>query len=112
MPAAEDPDGYTKKVGKIVGTMLGFQDHGIFTGELQINYGDYGQTIGGWSLQREGGWWIIGVLKACGVNSWEKLPGRIVHVLLDKNDIGVGIEPLPMEPGTRFVFKDVFAPKE
>jgi len=83
---------------KITSTFLGFEDHGIFTYILYLDYGGSGQGAG---LIALGGEFtdnhIRGILKTLEVESWEDLPGRhiraeassgcvrrIGHVLKDK----------------------------
>ena len=67
---------------KIVGTMLGLEDHGIFTYMIDLDYGgSSGQGFGGYSL---GGEYtnkvILGIMKTVGVETWEKLRGNYVRV--------------------------------
>ncbi len=83
-------------------TMLGVEDHGIFTFNLDLDYGGSCQGFGGWTLDApkkvagefvgrfgtaEGMQLIAAVLKAVGVESWEKLPGT--HVRADASLDGV-----------------------
>jgi hypothetical protein len=83
---------------KISKTMLGFEDHGLPTATIYLDYGGAGQGYGGFHL---GGPYmnkfVVGVLKALDVERWEDLPGtpcrveqehskihRIGHYLEDK----------------------------
>lgn len=120
-----------KQIGKITSTMLGVEDHGIFSASLVMDYGGSGQSIGGFSLDEpfqingrhagrrgtaEGHEFIIRLMRACGVSRWEALPGRTIYVLHDVAEdaplLGssrvVGVENLPTEPGERFIFADAF----
>jgi hypothetical protein len=83
---------------RITSTRLGYEDHGILTGMLMLDYGWGGQGFGGYALDRrppqdaEGrrsgsrrpslacGLWIARVLKVVGVENWEDLPGKYVRV--------------------------------
>lgn len=83
---------------KIERTSLGYEDHGILTGMLYLDYGWGGQGFGGYSLDRravkdaEGhqcgarrpsqacGLWIQRVLEVVGVTHWEDLPGKFIRV--------------------------------
>jgi hypothetical protein len=98
----------TRTLAKIEKTFLGLEDHGILTGFLQVTYGDAGQGIGGYSISHVAGDYLERTLKACGVDSWEKLRGRTIYVLTDQDRRVVGIEPLPTEPGKPFMFADMF----
>ena len=97
-----------KKITKIESTMLGFQDHGIFTATLFMDYGGSGQGVGGYVMGTHSGF-ITRVLKACGVDKWEALKGRTVFVLTEDeswNARVIGIAPLPTEIGEQFLFAD------
>lgn len=119
-----------RDIAKITNTMLGYEDHGIFTCSLTVNYGGSGQSIGGYCLdepvRREGEFigrfgtaygmeFVARVIKACGVESWEQVKGRTIYVLQDlaegESSWGtskvLGIENLPTEKGCRFVFGDL-----
>lgn len=101
-------DGLTRTVAKIERTFLGFEDHGILTGYLHVNYGGAGQGVGGYAIRSVAADYIAWTLGACGVDNWEKLVGRTIYVLTDADRRVVGIEPLPTEPGQRFFFPDAF----
>lgn len=98
----------TREIAKIQDTFLGFEDHGIFTGMLHVNYGSAGQGVGGYAITQVAGQYIERTLKACGVDSWEKLRGRTIYVLTDAGRRVMGIENLPTEPGGRFLFDEIF----
>lgn len=77
---------------RIKSTSLGYEDHGIMTFYLHLDYGGGGQGFGGYGLddfdkekdRRVGTAFgleaIIQVLKTVGVDTWEKLPGTPVRV--------------------------------
>jgi hypothetical protein len=78
---------------KISGTMLGNEDHGIFTAMLYLDFGGSGQGFGGYGLdawQQEesyrrditgaGTEFIKQILYIVGVDKWEDLKGKYVRV--------------------------------
>ena len=86
------------KNARIQGTMLGTEDHGIFTCTVTLDYGGSGQSFGGYGLDqpihrggkfvcRQGTAWgmefIKRVLKAIGAGKWEDLPGTHCRVMAD-----------------------------
>lgn len=121
----------SKRIAKITATSLGYEDHGIFTAQVFVDYGGSGQGIGGYCLDEpfhndEGKFlgrrgtaygleWVARFLKACGVDSWEKLVGRTIYVLTEDDSWNarvIGVEPLPTERGEQFLYddlKEVFA---
>ncbi len=80
------------KNAKIVETMLGYEDHGIFSCRLTFEYGDQGgQSLGGYALSGKNpkdsyyknqycAMFIEGILKTVGVEKWEDLVGKYVRV--------------------------------
>lgn len=116
---------YTKQIAKIESVKLGYEDHGIFTAMAMVNYGGSAQGIGGYFLDKPGKdehgksrregtaygmEWIIRFMRACGVGDWSSLPGRTIIVLKEGGEWNgkvVGVEPLPTEKGTRFLFADL-----
>lgn len=113
----------TERIARIERTFLGFEDHGIFTGILSLDYGGSAQAAGLLCLDyndRELGErvestpgavhrWVIGVLRACGVDSWEKVKGRTVIAICEEGWNGkvLGLKPLPTEGGAEFLFSEV-----
>jgi hypothetical protein len=85
---------YELHPARIDSTMLGIEDHGIFTFNLTLDYGGSFQGAGGWSLdaydqslnKRIGAAFgisvIIEILRIAGVDEWEKLKGQ--HILAVK----------------------------
>lgn len=110
-------------IAKITSTSLGYEDHGILTVWLTLDFGGGSmQGAGGYALDvwseddrrrigtAYGCEFIARVIKACGVDSWEKIKGRTVFALKAPGMGPVlGIENLPTEPGRRFVFADLAA---
>lgn len=100
-----------QRIARIESTTLGYEDHGILTAMLHVTYGGSGQGIGGLMLdQTTVGTFIVGVLRACGVGSWEEVRGRTVLVLLEDdgwNARPIGLAPLPTEPGDKFMFDEI-----
>lgn len=104
-----------EKIARIDKTFLGFEDHGIFTATLSLDYGGSGQGTPGYALAAHAHDFIVGILRATGVDSWEKVQGRTVLALLDSDSWDanvVGLRPLPTEHGDTFVFADVWPAKK
>lgn len=113
-----------EQIAKIERTTLGYEDHGIFTCVLHLNYGSSAQGAGTYALdaydedaKRRTGTafgmeWIMRVMSACGVDEWSKVRGRTVLALFDEDGLAaqvVGIKPLPTERGEAFMFKELAA---
>ena len=111
-----------KRIAKIKDTQLGFEDHGIFTATLYLDYGGSSQGAGLRMLsyspppEREpigsskGIDHLMGILSACGVDSWEKLKGRTIYAFFDNdnyNEPVKGLGPLPTEKGKDFIFDEL-----
>lgn len=72
--------------------MLGYEDHGVFSGHLTFEYGDHaGQGFGGYALSGKNpkdsyyknqycAMFIEGILQTVGVKKWEDLVGKYVRV--------------------------------
>lgn len=87
----------------ISGTMLGREDHGIFTYLIHFDFGGSGQGGGGYTLDEAkhdedskflgrvgtafGMQQIIGLLDCLEVDSWEELKGKPVRVEADHGQI-------------------------
>ena len=109
------PKGATRRIAKIVGTELGYEDHGIFTASLHLDYGSSAQGAGLFALDQYdktqdrrvgtalGLEFVIRLIRACGVSNWESLVGRTVYAISTPNKV-LAIEPLPTEPGEAFWF--------
>ena len=80
------------KNARIESTMLGYEDHGVFTCMLHFDYGEHGgQGFGGYALSGKNpkdsyyknqycAMFIEGILKTVGVEKWEDLIGKHVRV--------------------------------
>lgn len=72
--------------GRISHTMLGIEDHGIFSSMVTIEIPGGGCGFGGYSFgtkATKSAWtnaYILGLLAAVGVDSWEKLRGQLVRI--------------------------------
>ncbi len=110
---------YQMRLGTITRTMLGYEDHGIFTAMLTFDFGGSGQGAGGYCLDRPkrdgesrrmgtayGLDHIIAILDTVAVSSWEELKGRTAYALR-ADDYGL-IQGLahPFKPETKhLIFK-------
>lgn len=78
------------KNATIVETMLGFEDHGIFTFMIRVKASGFGIGYGGWTGDAVTVRLPL-ILKALGVDRWEQLKGLYCRMKLDGNrcvDIG------------------------
>jgi hypothetical protein len=111
---------YAKELAKVERVELGWEDHGILTCALQVDYGSGGQSVGGYALDEPGEngrtgtaygmEFVARMMRACGVREWSKIKGRTIYVLRDGdgwNARVVGIAPLPTEPGEPFLFDSI-----
>jgi hypothetical protein len=115
-----------EKIAKITGTFLGWQDHGILTAQLDLDYGSGGgsQWTPGHFCDRSTGHdadymygregtaygmtFVARLIKACGAKRWEDIKGRTVIAIIE-NHVVVGIKPLPTERGEPFMFAELAA---
>jgi hypothetical protein len=107
------------EIAKIESTFLGYEDHGILTAYIQLQGGSWGQSCGGMMFSwRPGGGpelfvdagmaFVSGVLRACGVDNWEKLVGRTVFALRNRPyEKIINLRPLPTEKGKEFLFSEI-----
>ena len=113
-----DKQPFATRNAVIESTMLGWEDHGIFTFGLTLDYGGSQQTAGliclsysprdyGRELFTPGALEMIGqIMKVVGVREWEALKGKHVVALLDKPyGTCVGIRHF-LKPEKEIVFKD------
>jgi hypothetical protein len=113
-----------EKIAKITDVRLGWEDHGIFTSYLILDYGGSGQGTGAYGLDQYdketkkrhgtayGCDFIIRTMQACGVDEWSKIKGRTILALFKDDDSWgpvIGIKPLPTEPGKEFIFAELAA---
>lgn len=73
----------------IESTSLGYEDRGIFTFNIGLDYGDSGhQSFGDWALGGNYTNFVIkGILDAVGVAKWEDLLGTHVRVKFENHKI-------------------------
>ncbi|WNT44965.1 hypothetical protein SEA_ABBYDAISY_72 [Arthrobacter phage AbbyDaisy] len=90
---------YSGRIGTIKRTSFGFEDHGIVTAYLHVEWPGGGIGAGGYTLDsprknedgkhvgRFGSAYgmdhIMRILETVGVDTWEKLPGKQVIVLFE-----------------------------
>jgi hypothetical protein len=117
---------YHKEIARVESAFLGWEDHGIFTCTLTLNYGGAGQGTPGYGLDfplKDGEGKFIGrfgtsfgcefimrMMRACGVNNWCDVKGRTILALKDGDGYGgliKGIAPLPTEKGETFIFDEL-----
>ena len=78
-----------RHLAKITDTFLGWEDHGIFTAIISVDYEHSGgsQGIGVHCLGSDSqgydlaGSYIAGVMQAVGVHAWESVKGQLIYVL-------------------------------
>lgn len=114
------------EIAKIRRARICWEGHGILTCMVDLDYGSSAQGCGGYSLDEpqhddEGHFtgrvgtaygmeWIARLMRAAGVDSFEKVEGRTVLVVRDGDGYNarvIGLKPLPMEPGEAFIFNDL-----
>lgn len=86
----------------IESTMLGYEDHGIFSFNLWLEFDCGCQAAGGYCLDKplkkdnkficrvgtkKGMQLIIEVLKTIGVEKWEDLPGKYIRIKADMSQV-------------------------
>lgn len=93
------------KNAKITSTSLGYEDHGVFTFYLHLDYGGAGQGAGGYVLDRHtkknrkrtgtkmGMDLIIAILRLLKVGIWEDLPGTYVKAKMTHDKV-IAIAPI------------------
>ena len=76
------------KNARITGTMLGYEDHGIFTCMIDLDYGGGCQGFGGYTLGGDyTNKFIEGIFKALKVRKWEELKGQLIRVKADNSKV-------------------------
>ena len=117
-PQLDKKTGFYRQLGKIKSCFLGFEDHGIFTFWLEVDYGGCCQSVGARVLSYRDEKslpgaldFIIRIIKACGVRSWDQVAGRTVYFLWSSekpwNMSPLGIQNLEIDPGELFLFEEV-----
>lgn len=117
---------YTEQIAKIRNVKLGWEDHGIFTCQLDLDYGGSGQGAGGFCLDEPrhdaagdfigrfgtafGMEWVIRLMRACNANDFSEVKGTTLIALREPDDYHgkvIGLKPLPTEKGQEFIFGDM-----
>lgn len=82
---------------KIIKTLLGLEDHGIFTFGIEVE-GDHNlfRRIGMYALHGRGDKWcslklINDILVTVGVSTWEELPGKFIRIKVSDDNKVTGI---------------------
>jgi hypothetical protein len=90
------------KNARIRSTTLGWEDHGIFTAFVDLEYDGSGQGFGGYALDEWRGernatgkrfgtsWGMEFIMRVCeivGVKRWEELPGKYVRADADSGKV-------------------------
>lgn len=114
----------TERIAKITQADLGWEDHGILTTFIQLDYGTAGGSQGaaGYSFDRSpldgryeraarigtafGMTFVMRLMDAAGVDRWSKMKGRTVIAIVDDGMVR-GLKPLPTEPGVEFRFDEL-----
>ena len=108
-------------IATIKSTMLGIEDHGWLTFDLQLDYGTGGQGVGSFMLDH---WdskkdknvpllWTAAVsrkiLEVAGVDEWEHLKGcRIIALKDEPYGVVRGLMNLPPAKNNYVIFEDIF----
>lgn len=72
----------TMKNARIISTQLGFEEHGIATFSLVLDYGNGSQqSVGGYPLGPDTHELIFEILRVTGKDTWEDLPGKFIRVV-------------------------------
>lgn len=76
---------YIGEIARIESTMLGYEDHGIFTAVIHFAGPSWAQGTPGYAIAEGNGiGFIRAVLNAVGVDQWEKLKGQRAIALREK----------------------------
>lgn len=108
-------DRFEERMATITGSTIGYEDHGIFTASVTLDYGAQGgvQAAGGYDLRHADSAYkfIEGILKVLGVNNWDQVVGKHVVALIDKDGYPYvrGLKALPVYDREPFVFEDMYA---
>ena len=93
-----------RELGIIKRTRLGYEDHGIFTFDVEFDFGSSGQSFGNYMIGTKneearapvgseyGIEVIMGILDAVGVNKWEDLVGRECWIVRDESGFIISVE--------------------
>jgi hypothetical protein len=92
-------DTVEEKNARITGVSFGYEDHGILTCTVGLDYGGSGQSFGGYALDTYdkekkkrigtafGTQFILEILRVLDIRTWEKLPGVVIRVRASHNKV-------------------------
>lgn len=73
---------------QITSTRLGFEDHGILSAMIILEWDSSSQGFGGYSLEKQRmSIFVKGVLKTLEIDNWEDLKGKYVRIKQNNNKI-------------------------
>ena len=108
-----------KRIAKVRDVHLGWEDHGIFTCWLDLDYGDSGQGAGLYALDEwdesqdrrvgtaQGLECIMRLMQVFNVNEWSEIEGRTCYAIATYTKV-LGLEPLPTEGGKALMFDELW----
>jgi hypothetical protein len=111
-----------KRIAKVTSAHLGWEDHGIFTCWVDLDYGGSAQGAGFYSLDRwhegrkqrigtaKGLEFIMRLMQVFAARDWSDIVGKTCYAIIADSKV-VGLEPLPTERGKAFRF-DTFWEEE
>lgn len=80
-----------REIGRVKKSHLGWEDHGIFTAYVDLDFGGSHQSTPPMFLASDSaggydsaGWFIKNFMKACKVHEWNSLPGILLEVERDR----------------------------
>jgi hypothetical protein len=98
---------YSGEIMTIGATMLGYQDHGIFTLDLTLRNGPLARRVGGYVLgDKTGMAWVREFMSVVGVRKWEDMEGNLVIALNDEHDQCVGLAHISDTKVEPFIFEE------
>lgn len=108
-----DSDAFIRELGKVSGWHIGTEDHGIFSFNLNFEFGDSVQGTGHYGLGSDKhGWVTVRFLHELSriLGAMQDWNGSMVHVLrMEAYGQIVGIETIPTaRTYHRVIFKEVF----
>ena len=111
---SDSPQPLIAKAGKLTHAFLGFEDHDIFSFNLDFDFGGTGQGTGHYNINGPlGGPVIKAILETLGAQEWKDLDGTVAYVLYEEDSWQariVGIQALPFNPGNGkpLIFRELF----
>lgn len=99
-----------ERVAQIMSTFLGVEDHGFFTGVVDLKYDNTtGQGAGNYDLRRGQAAcrFVTGICRVACCPSWEALKGCYVVALIEDGVVR-GFRPLPPHGDKAFMFQSIY----